>query len=49
MTPFCDRYLLTIEKSLLAAPVNLENITDIKFEFTWSVGRPGSFTWPTVP
>jgi hypothetical protein len=30
MTPFCDRYLLTIEKSLLSAPVNLENITDIE-------------------
>jgi len=49
MTPFCDRYLLTIENSLLSAPVNLENITDIELTFAWSVGQPPLYNWPTPP
>jgi len=49
MTPFCDRYLLTIENSLLSAPVNLENITDIELTFNWSVGQPPIYNWPSPP
>jgi hypothetical protein len=49
MSPFCDRYLLTIETSLLSVPVNLQNINDIELTFTWSVGQPVNYTWPSVP
>ena len=49
MSPFCDRYLLTIETSLLSVPVNLQNISDVEFTFAWTVGQPANYTWPTVP
>lgn len=49
ITPFCDRYLLTIISSELVAPVNLQNITDILITFTWTVGPPPVFSWSPVP
>ena len=49
MSPFCDRYLLTIEKDQLQVPVNVQNISDIEFTFAWTVGHPTSFFWQDVP
>jgi hypothetical protein len=49
ISPFCDRYLLTIENSQMSVPVNLQNINDIELTFTWTIGQPANYSWPSVP
>lgn len=47
-TPFCNRYLLLIERSANTSPINLQNVEDIEFTFNMRAGRPavtGGFTW----
>ncbi|HAB18259.1 MAG TPA: hypothetical protein PLX89_00895 [Verrucomicrobiota bacterium] len=47
-TPYCNNYVLLIERAANISPINLQNVEDIEFTFTLRTGRPAvstSFSW----
>ena len=47
-TPYCDNYVLLIERSANISPINLQNVEDIELSFTLRTGRPAistGFAW----
>ena len=47
-TPFCNRYVLLVERSANTSPINLQNVEDIELTFNMRSGRPAlstGFAW----
>jgi len=44
-TPFCDKYVLLIERRANRVPVNVDKIEDIELTFNLRAGTPAPFAW----
>ena len=44
-TPFCDKYVLLIERAANQVPVNVDKIEDIELTFNLRAGMPAPFAW----